>query len=108
MYAVIRTGNQQYRVNTGDTIKVSKLDVEVGAEITLTDVLLLGGGDSVVGAPVVTGASVTAEVTAQDRHPKIIIFKMRRRKGYRRKRGHRQDYTALKITGIHYDPTAAN
>lgn len=108
MYAVVRSGNQQFRVNEGDTIKVAKLEAEVGTEITLTEVLLLGGGNAVVGAPTVSGASVTAEVTEQGRHPKILIFKMKRRKGYRRKRGHRQDFTALKIKGIHYNPTAAN
>lgn len=108
MYAVIRSGNQQFRVNEGDTIQVHRLDAEVGAVLTVSDVLLLGGAEVVVGAPIVAGASVTVEVTAQAKGPKIIIFKTKRRKGYRRKRGHRQDYTALRITGIHYDPSAAN
>jgi large subunit ribosomal protein L21 len=108
MYAVIRSGNHQFRVNEGDLIKVPRFDAEVGAEVTLSEVLLLGGGDTVVGTPTVPGASVTARVTGQGRHPKIIVFKMKRRKTYRRKRGHRQHFTALQITGIHYDPSAAN
>jgi len=108
MYAVIRSGNQQFRVNEGDTIQVEKLNAEVGDEITIDQVLLLGGGDTVIGTPIVSGATVTARVAEQGRHPKIIVFKMKRRKNYRRKNGHRQPFTALEITGINYDPSAAN
>jgi large subunit ribosomal protein L21 len=108
MYAVIRSGNQQFRVNEGDTIQVEKLNAEVGDEITIDQVLLLGGGDTVIGTPIVSGATVTARVAEQGRHPKIIVFKMKRRKNYRRKNGHRQPFTALEITGINYDPSTAN
>ena len=108
MYAVIRSGNQQFRVNEGDTIQVEKINAEVGDEITIDQVLLLGGGDTVIGTPIVSGSSVTARVAEQGRHPKIIVFKMKRRKNYRRKNGHRQPFTALEITGINYDPSTAN
>jgi len=108
MYAVIKSGDRQFRVNEGDTIAVEKISAEVGDEITLDQVLLLGGGETLVGTPTVVGATVTAKVTEQGRHPKIIVFKMKRRKNYRRKRGHRQMYTALEITGINYDPSASN
>ena len=108
MYAVIRSGNQQFRVNEGDTIQVEKLNAEVGDEITIDQVLLLGGGDTVIGTPIVSGATVTARVAEQGRHPKIIVFKMKRRKNYRRKNGHRQPFTALEITGINYDPSTAS
>jgi len=106
MYAVVRTGSQQFKVNEGDTIQVAKMDAPVGEEVMLNDVLLLAGGEPVIGSPMVAGASVTAKVLAHGRTPKIIVFKMKRRKNYRRKKGHRQDYTKLLITGIHYDPTA--
>lgn len=106
MYAVVRTGSQQFKVNEGDTIQVAKMGTPVGEEVTLNDVLLLAGGEPVIGSPMVAGASVTAKVLAHGRTPKIIVFKMKRRKNYRRKKGHRQDYTKLLITGIHYDPTA--
>ena len=108
MYAVIRSGNQQFRVNEGDTIQVEKINAEVGDEITIDEVLLLGGGDTLIGTPIVSGATVTARVAEQGRHPKIIVFKMKRRKNYRRKNGHRQPFTALEITGINYDPSTAN
>jgi large subunit ribosomal protein L21 len=108
MYAVIRSGNQQFRVNEGDTIQVEKIGAEVGDEITIDDVLLLGGGDTVIGTPIVAGATVTAKVAEQGRHAKVIVFKMKRRKNYRRKNGHRQPFTALEITGINYDPSTAN
>ena len=108
MYAVIKSGDRQFRVNEGDTIEVEKISAAVGDEITIDQVLLLGGGDTFVGTPTVAGATVTAKVTEQGRHPKIIVFKMKRRKNYRRKRGHRQSYTSLEITGINYDPTTSN
>lgn len=101
MFAVIRTGGKQYRVAAGDIIKVERLEGEAGATVTLDQVLMVGeGADAKVGLPLVAGASVAAEVVAQDRGPKIIVFKKKRRKNYRRKNGHRQDITVLRITGI--------
>src|SRR5580698_9941463 len=101
MFAVIRTGGKQYRVAAGDVIKVEKLPGEAGGTIAFDEVLMIGeGADAKVGQPLVAGASVSAEVIAQDRLAKIIIFKKRRRKHYRRKNGHRQDVTVLRITGI--------
>jgi large subunit ribosomal protein L21 len=108
MYAVVRTGGQQFKVNEGDTIQVAKLETPVGGTVTLDEVLLLGGGDPIIGTPTIVGASVTAEVTDQGRAPKIVVFKIKRRKNYRRKNGHRQPYTELRITGINYDPSAVN
>lgn len=100
MYAVIRTGGKQYRVSAGDKLRVEKIQGDVGSTIVLDDVLMLGGEKIVVGRPKVAGAKVSAEITAQDRGKKIIVYKMRRRKNYRRKRGHRQYFTELKITGV--------
>ena len=101
MYAVIKTGGKQYRVAQGDRLRVEKLAGNVGDTVTLGEVLLVGQGDGVkVGAPLVSGAKVEAKIVAQDRGKKIIIFKFRRRKNYRRKTGHRQPFTALEITGI--------
>ncbi len=101
MYAVIKTGGKQYRVAQGDTIRVEKLAAEPGASVTLDQVLMVGNGDrTTFGAPTVDGASVTAEVVEQARGPKIIVFKKKRRTTYRRKNGHRQDLTVLKITDI--------
>jgi large subunit ribosomal protein L21 len=101
MYAVIKTGGKQYRVEPGTTLRVEKLEGEAGTKLEFGDVLLLADGEQVtVGAPVVPGAKVTAEIVAQEKGDKLIIFKFRRRKAYRRKKGHRQSYTALKITGI--------
>ncbi len=117
MYAVITTGGKQYRVKTGDTLHVEKLEGAKGS-ITFDQILLIGEGDSIkVGAPTVAGAKVVAEVltytdkgaeeqgrpsTARSRNlgPKVIVYKYRRRKGYRRKNGHRQPFTALKITSV--------
>lgn len=102
MYAVVTTGNRQYRVSPGDTIQVEKLTGTVGDTISLTHVQLVGQGAEVtVGTPVVAGARVEAQIVAQRRGPKLIIFKHRRRKGYRRKQGHRQALTSLRITGIY-------
>lgn len=99
--AVIRTGGKQYRVEPGTVLRVEKLDADVGSTIDLDDVLLVGKGDAVkIGTPVVSGAKVKAEVTAQAKAKKVIVYKFRRRKQYRRKRGHRQHYTELKITEI--------
>ncbi|MFO0608895.1 MAG: 50S ribosomal protein L21 [Polyangiales bacterium] len=101
MYAVIQTGGKQYRVSPGDRLRVEKLPGDRGATLTFDKVLMVGGeGDARVGTPVVAGVKVTAEVVAQDRAKKIIVFKLKRRKNYRRKHGHRQSYTELKITGI--------
>ena len=101
MYAVIKTGGKQYRVAQGDRLRVEKLAGNVGDTLSLGEVLLVGQGDGVkVGAPLVSGAKVEAKIIAQDRGKKIIIFKFRRRKNYRRKTGHRQPFTALEITGI--------
>lgn len=100
MYAVIKTGGKQYRVAQGDRLRVEKLPGEPGAQITFTEVLMIGGEKVAVGAPLVKGAKVSAEIVAQDRAKKVIVFKFRRRKNYRRKRGHRQPFTELKITGI--------
>jgi large subunit ribosomal protein L21 len=100
MYAVIRTGGKQYRVSEGETLRVEKLAGDVGSTITFGEVLMLGGAKVQVGKPLVKGAKVSAQIVAQDRGKKIIVFKMRRRKNYRRKNGHRQWFTELKITGI--------
>lgn len=100
MYAVIRTGGKQYRVTEGQTLRVEKLPGSAGEKVTFGEVLLVGGDTPKIGQPLVAGASVSAEIKAQDRGPKIVIFKFRRRKNYRRKTGHRQPYTELKITGI--------
>ena len=101
MYAVIQSGGKQHRVVEGETLKVELLKAETGATITFDDVLMLVNGDSIqIGAPVVAGATVTAEVVSHGRHDKIRIVKMRRRKHYRKQQGHRQWFTELKITGI--------
>jgi large subunit ribosomal protein L21 len=101
MFAIIRTGGKQYKVAEHDIIAVERLNAEPGAEITLQEVLMIGGADGVtVGAPLVDGATVAAEVVDQTRGPKLIVFKKKRRKNYRRKNGHRQDLTVLRITGI--------
>ena len=102
MYAVVTTGNRQYRVSPGDRIEVEKLTGAVGETVAFTHVQLVGQGAEVtIGAPVVAGARVEAQIVAQKRGKKLIIFKHRRRKGYRRKMGHRQSLTALQITGIY-------
>jgi large subunit ribosomal protein L21 len=100
MYAVIHTGGKQYRVSEGDTLRVEKLPGEVGSSLEFGEVLMLGGDKVAVGRPFVGGAKVEAQIVAQDRARKVIVFKMKRRKKYRRKAGHRQPYTEIKITGI--------
>ncbi len=101
MYAVIRTGGKQYRVAAGDTLKVEKLVADVGAEVVLDQVLAIGAGDGVrFGAPLVAGAAVKAKVVAHGKHDKVLIFKLRRRKHYKKSQGHRQQYTEIAITGI--------
>ena len=101
MYAVVRSGGKQYRVSPGGSVRVEKLDGEVGSSVTLDEVLMIGGdGDLKIGTPTVDGASVSGTITAQGRGPKIRVFKMKRRKGYRRTQGHRQDYTEILVDGI--------
>jgi large subunit ribosomal protein L21 len=101
MYAVIRSGGKQYRVNQGGPLRVEKLPGEVGSSVTLDDVLMIGGdGDVKIGTPKVDGAQITGTIVAQERGQKIRVFKMKRRKGYRRLRGHRQDYTEIRVDEI--------
>jgi len=100
-YAIVETGGKQYRVKVGDRIRVERLVGDEGSEITLDKVLLLGGaGSTTVGAPLVAGASVTAQVEAHPRGEKIDVYKYKAKKRYRRKIGHRQELTELTITGI--------
>lgn len=100
MYAVIKTGGKQYRVSPGDRLRVEKLPGEAKTAITFSDVLMVGGDAFRVGTPTVAGVTVKAEIVAQGRAKKIVVFKMKRRKNYRRKNGHRQPFTELHITGI--------
>jgi large subunit ribosomal protein L21 len=100
MYAVIKTGGKQYRVSEGSRLRVEKLSGEAGAKLEFSEVLMLGGEKLTVGKPFVRGAKVTAEIVAQKLDKKVIVFKIRRRKRYRRRAGHRQPFTELKITGI--------
>jgi large subunit ribosomal protein L21 len=101
MYAIIETGGKQYKVSEGDTIFVEKLDVEDGAAYTFDKVLLVADGENVkIGAPVVEGASVSAAVVKTGKAKKIYVFKMKRKKNYRKKKGHRQPYTKLTIEKI--------
>jgi large subunit ribosomal protein L21 len=101
MYAVIKTGGKQYRVSAGQKIKVEQMPADVGSEITLDQILMVGEGESVkIGTPVVDGATVKATVLSQGRHDKVKIFKMRRRKHYMKRQGHRQNYTEIRIDAI--------
>jgi large subunit ribosomal protein L21 len=101
MYAVVETGGKQYKVKSGDTVRVEKLEGDIGSEVTLDKVLMTGTGSDVkTGAPYVDGATVTAKIVEQHRTRKVVVFKYKRRKGYRVKRGHRQHYTALRIGDI--------
>ena len=100
MFAVIRTGGKQYRVAAEDVIKIEKVAGDPGEIVQFGEVLLLGGDNVTVGAPTVAGASVAAEVLEQGRGPKVIAFKKRRRKNSRRKRGHRQEFTMVRVTEI--------
>jgi len=102
MYAVIKTGGKQYRVAENDVLEVEKLAGDAGGTVEFTEVLMVGEGESVtIGKPLIAGAKVTAELVEQTRGPKLIAFKKRRRKNSRRKKGHRQDLTKVRITGIH-------
>ena len=101
MFAIVRTGGKQYKVQKDDVIKVEKLDAEAGKTVDLTDVLFFNDGKkSTIGEPLVKGASVKAEVLEQKKDKKIVIFKKKRRQNYRRKKGHRQNVTILKIKDI--------
>ncbi|HNS95545.1 MAG TPA: 50S ribosomal protein L21 [Polyangiaceae bacterium] len=100
MYAVIKTGGKQYRVAEGESLRIEKVKGEPGDKIVFDHVLMLGGDEPTVGKPTVPGAKVEAQILAQDRAKKIIVFKFKRRKNYRRKQGHRQPYTELQITSI--------
>ena len=101
MYAVLETGSKQYRVNSGDTLEIERLEVEAGQSVTFDRVLLVNNeGNVSVGAPTVAGASVVADVVEHKRGPKLVAFKMNRRKGYHRKVGHRQELTVVKINEI--------
>ncbi|HEX9814161.1 MAG TPA: 50S ribosomal protein L21 [Myxococcota bacterium] len=102
MYAVVRTGGKQLRVEPGAAVRVEKLEGSVGDSVELAEVLLLVGaeGGAKIGTPLVAGAKVVGTITAQGRGPKITIFKMKRRKGYRRKAGHRQSYTEIRVDKI--------
>jgi large subunit ribosomal protein L21 len=101
MYAVVRSGGKQYRVSPGGSLRVERLAGEVGAKVTLGDVLLIGSDEAVrIGAPTLAGAQVVGTIVAQDRAAKVMTFKQKRRKGYRRKYGHRQDYTEIRVDQI--------
>ncbi len=100
-YAVVRTGGKQLRVAPGQAVRVERLDGEVGDSVEFSEVLLMNDGDSTsVGTPLLEGAKVSGKITAQARGPKITIFKMKRRKGYRRKMGHRQSYTEVLVENL--------
>ncbi|MBF0199962.1 MAG: 50S ribosomal protein L21 [Desulfamplus sp.] len=101
MYAVIKTGGKQYKVQEGDTLHVEKLEGEAGSEIQFNDVLLYSDGENIkIGTPVVNDAVVKGQIMDQAREKKVLVFKYKRRKGYRKMRGHRQHYTAVKINSI--------
>lgn len=101
MYAVIKSGGKQHRVSEGDFLKVEKIEGETGAEVVFDEVLMVSKEEeTMVGNPLVEGAKVVAEIVAQTKGPKIIVFKMKRRKGFKKKRGHRQFLTGVKIKSI--------
>ena len=101
MYAVLETGSKQYRVSTGDTLKIERLPIEAGKPVTFDRVLLVNAdGKVMVGSPTVTGASVVADVVEHIRGDKVVTFKMKRRKGYHKTIGHRQELTVVKVTEI--------
>jgi large subunit ribosomal protein L21 len=100
VYAIIRAGGKQYRVEKGDVVRLERLDGEVGSKVTLGEVLLVGGDDLKVGSPTVAGASVEGTVVEHDRGAKIRVFKYKKRKHYRRTRGHRQHVTAVRIDAV--------
>ncbi|MGH7813287.1 MAG: 50S ribosomal protein L21 [Candidatus Binataceae bacterium] len=100
MFAIVKTGGKQYRVGVGDQITVERLPGEKGGEVSLDEVLAIGGETAKIGTPTVEGAAVKAKIVQQARGTKVIVFKKKRRKNYRRKRGHRQELTVLKIEEI--------
>jgi large subunit ribosomal protein L21 len=101
MYAVVKTGGKQYRVSAGEKLKIEQISAEVGQEIVLDQVLVVADGDALkMGTPLVSGAKVKAKVLKQGRGDKVRIFKMRRRKHFRKSQGHRQNYTEIEILGI--------
>lgn len=101
MYAIIKTGGKQYRVETGLKLKIEQIPADIGSELSIDQVLMISDGDNVsMGKPLLSGASVKATVLNQGRHDKVRIFKMRRRKHYQKHQGHRQNYTEIQITGI--------
>ena len=99
-YAIIRTGGKQFRVEKGGTVRVPSINKKVGESVELDVLLLAGDKDTKVGGPLVSGATVTASITGHERAPKITIFKKKRRKHYKRTKGHRQGYTTLKVDSI--------
>lgn len=100
MFTIIKTGGKQYKVSEGDVIKVEKIEAEAGDKIEFDQVLMVAGDDVKVGSPVVEGAKVSAEVLDQKKDKKIVIFKFKAKKNYRKKKGHRQPYTLVKIEKI--------
>lgn len=101
MYAIIKTGGKQYRVQAGLKLKIEQIPADVGSELVIDQVLMIADGENIsMGKPLLSGASVVAKVLEQGRHDKIRIFKMRRRKHYQKHQGHRQNYTEIEITGI--------
>jgi len=101
MFAVVRTGGKQLRVAPGESVRVEKLAGAIGDTVELDEVLLVGGeGDARIGTPLVSGVKVVGTITDQARGPKLTIFKMKRRKGYRRKAGHRQPYTEIRVDRV--------
>jgi large subunit ribosomal protein L21 len=101
MFAIVKTGGKQYRVAAGDQITVERIEGDVGAEVSLAEVLAIGGTESpVIGKPIIANAAVRAKIVQQPRGTKVIVFKKKRRKNYRRKRGHRQELTVLKIEEV--------
>jgi large subunit ribosomal protein L21 len=101
MYAVIATGGKQYKVQQDDIIDIERISGDVGGKITFSEILMLGEGEKLeIGSPMLDGKSVEAEIVDQYRGPKLTVFKMKKRKGYRRKKGHRQELTKVKIAAI--------
>ena len=101
MYAIFRAAGKQFRAEKGKTLRLPRIDAEPGTKLTFDEVLLASDGDTVrAGTPLVKGASVTAEVVAEGKEPKIYVFKFKRRKNYRRKTGHRQHFTEVRVTGL--------
>lgn len=100
MYAIIKTGGKQYKVEEGKTVRIEKIDAEVGEKVDFDQVLLVSGDETKVGSPVIEGAVVKGEVLGQKKDKKIIVFKYKPKKNYRKKKGHRQPYTEIKIEKI--------